>query len=163
MRFLPYYSETLVLPYNADEIIKKLSHSVLIENAELLPEERAKNYHFVGRVEKNYFKIFRKITQPNNYLPLIFGSIEKTSSGSIIFLEYKLFQSTKYFLLFWSLISLGMGIFLMFNQKLYFYAALSFLLGIINYYITVVNFSRNTNRDKKLLQEILTQNSGLYS
>ncbi len=156
MRVLPYYSETLVLPYDAEEINRRLNFSVFFEKSMLLPEEGPKRFFFVGQVEKYNFRIFRKITQPNNYLPLIFGRFEKTSSGSLIFLEYRLFQSTKYFLLFWSLVSLGMGLFLIFYQRLYLYAAISIILGISDYLLTKVNFQRYVERDKILLHELLT-------
>lgn len=155
MQILPYHTETLVLPYTLDELKMKLENGVL-------PEEEVNNstisferFQFVGKLNSTFFRIFRRIREPNNYIPLITGRIEGTSTGSLLFLKFSLFKSTQFFLVFWSFISLCLGLFLLLSKHLYFYSALSFFFGIGNYIITQANFNRYLNLHKKEFYEII--------
>jgi hypothetical protein len=156
MQIFPYHSEILILPFHVDEVLKKLKLSVLFERTVFNPEEHPKTYLFVGQINDYSFRIFRKITQSDNYLPLISGRLENTSSGCILFIKYRLFKSTSFFLIFWSTLSIGLCIFFLFFYKQYIYAVFSLILGIGNYIVTVIIFTKHTNRDKILLHELLS-------
>lgn len=82
-------------------------------------EIRDRKILFTGYVLSDRFRVSLKITKPNNFLPLVKGTIESSSSGSIVFMTYSLFPSTKVFMIFWLLFSLVAGLLVTHQQSLY--------------------------------------------
>lgn len=153
MTIIPRKRETLILPFPAHQVLGRLS---VATQPALLTEPKAGNgIRFIGQISHTHFKISRKINYPQNYLPLIKGNIEATSRGCIIFLKYKLFFSSLFFFLFWTIVTLIMGLaFLLYSQE-YVYAAISFGSGIVNYVVTVLNFHKQVKISRKALDEVL--------
>lgn len=154
MIYFPYFSETLVLPVQAKEVTDKLFTKVLPEQEVMSFEKSLEEYLYVGTTGTSWFIIYRKLHQPDNFLPLIYGRLEGTSVGCILFLTYKLFKSTIIFLTFWSFISLSLSSYL-FSQKLFFEGSVTLLLGIGNYFVTIANFNRNLVKDRNLIRKLL--------
>ncbi len=98
---LPAYPETLVLPYPADEILTRLraatSNKPFIQSNENL-------LHFNGWVKENRFRLSRRMRRTNYYIPLITGHIEATTTGSLVLMEYRLFPTTRYLMLLWTVL-----------------------------------------------------------
>jgi hypothetical protein len=57
------------------------------------------------------------ITHPDNFLPLIVGKIEATSKGSILFITYRMFPSTLFYLSFLCLMLLLASLFFSGSRK----------------------------------------------
>ena len=97
---LPAHHETLVLPKPAAEVYQILSaassHKLFIQ-----PDE--KKLFFNGWVKETRFRLALRQRRANHYLPLVVGKIEATSTGSLIFLDYKLFPMTRLLLTLWTL------------------------------------------------------------
>lgn len=121
MQLWPAKSEMFLSPHRQDEIIRRMKLAVKpvkfqsFKNRSLgdLEEEA---YLFNGKVSKKGFAISQIVSRPNNFLPLIKGKIEGGQSGSLVHLEFGLFPSIKYFLVFWitlmllfSVISIAQG------------------------------------------------------
>ena len=156
MRLLPYFQETLVLPWSMEDTAMRLRALTRpLDKGYEYPEEMERGFLFNGWVKKNQFSISRKINHPESCLPLIIGRIEGTSAGSILFVRYRLFASSAMFLIFWSIISLLFGLFFIFAHVNYLYSAVIFGLGILNYIIAVKNFHLQIRSSRKALNEAL--------
>jgi hypothetical protein len=111
MQFWPAKSEMFLSPFGQDEIIRRMKLAVKpvkyqsFENRSLGNiEEEA--FLFNGKLTANKFAISQIVGRPNNFLPLIKGKIEGGDKGSLVHLEFVLFPSVKYFLVFWILLML---------------------------------------------------------
>lgn len=158
MRLLPLHQETFVLPFDGQETFRRMKQVIrpLDKNADY-PEEVEARFLFNGWIEENRFRISRKIRYPENFLPLMVGRIETTSVGSILFIRYRLFSSAALFLVFWTVISLLLGLFLLILQQEYLYAAVAFGLGIGNYVIATKNFHLQIRSSRETLNEALNK------
>ncbi len=156
MYLFPTEREILVLPYTKEEIFKKLwKVSKPVKSADLIPDVPEQNFLFNGWVKENHFRLSRKILRPDNFLPIIDGRIEGTSKGSIIFLKYRMFFATITFLVFWSVVTLLIAFYFYLFEKIYLYAALSLLIGVMNYVIALLNFKKQVRISSRILQEAI--------
>ena len=126
------------------------------EAQERLPTASDKSLVFNGRVEERSFRLSRKITRPNNFLPFITGEVEATSHGCLLFIRYRLFTMTIAFLVFWLLVTFGFGVYLARYEQLYHYAALSVGVGVVNYVVALLNFKKQVAISRRLLREVLS-------
>lgn len=158
MRLLPLHQETFVLPFNGQETIWRLKQVIRpLDKDVAYPEEAEAKFLFNGWIEENRFRISRKIRYPENFLPLMIGRIETTSVGSILFIRYRLFSSAAMFLVFWTVISLLLGLFFLLFHQEYLYAAVAFGLGMGNYFIATKNFHIQIRSSRKALNEALNK------
>ena len=100
---LPAYHETIVLPHPAAEVYNTLAAST--SNKPFIQSDEQVLF-FNGWVKEGRFRLSLRVHRANHYLPLVFGQIESTSSGSILFIDYKLFPTTRLLLTFWTLLLL---------------------------------------------------------
>lgn len=153
MTLLPNHYETFILTQSSLEVIKKIrevtTSRVLFQNLE------GTQFRFIGWVKENRFRVSLKISRPNNYIPLVAGRIETTSSGCIVFVTYKLFPVTNMFLVFWSLFILLAGALAgyQYQSPLYLLGSL-LLLGLVHW-ITWSNFKIQLKFTHKALLEVL--------
>ena len=159
MEYLPFRSETLVLPYDASELqarLTKVIRPVRNKYQQKTGEDVDSSDHlFNGVFENDEFTISRIIKQPENFLPLITGKIEATSVGCILFLKYRMFFSTNLFLGFWSVVTFLMTLLFVIGYNNYLYATVCFGFGVVNYSIAVANFNIQVRQSKKLLNKVL--------
>lgn len=153
MYLFPYNRETIVLPFTAKEalylierVTRPVSRIAEKDNSEIL---------FNGAFFGDSFKISRKVNYPQNYLPLIKGKIETTKLGSIIFLEYELFFSSRMFLGLWTVLSILIAIFLIAYPKEYQYAMISLCMGVLNYVVSLMNFNKQVKESRDVLYNVL--------
>lgn len=154
MTFLPYHYETFVLTQPSLEAIQKI-HKVTTTKV-LLQNQEGAQYRFSGWVQENRFRISLKISKPNNYIPLVVGKIETTSSGCLVFVSYKLFPVTKMFLIFWSLFITLVGILASYQYQSLLYAVGSLLILVIIHWVTWSNFKIQLKLTRQTLLEVLT-------
>lgn len=158
MILLPLKRETIVLPFSADEVERMLWLNVFpIKPGEDMPDKSDEVFVLNGWVKRRKFKISRRLKSPENFLPLITGSIEETSRGSLLFVHYSLFFSSVFFLFFWSAVTLFLSFFFFYFYGILLYAIISLLLGIVNYAVAVANFSIQVKKSKILLMKILNK------
>ena len=152
MEFLPFRSETIVLPYDAKEVRNRLIKVI----KPVKSENQSSYYLFNGIFENDQFRISKIIRQPENFLPLISGKIEATSVGCIIFLKYRMFFSTNMFLGFWSVLTFLMTLLFIIGYSNYLYATVCLGFGVANYSIAIANFNIQIRQSKKLLNKVLS-------
>ena len=152
----PTEQETLVLPVSAGEAAHRLREATQLSTAREPSSVAPNPFVFNGQVKKRSFRLSRKITRPNNFLPFITGRIEPTSQGCLLFVQYRLFTMTTAFLVFWLLVTFGFGYFLARYEQLYHYAALSAGMGLVNYGVAVLNFKKQVTISRRLLREVVS-------
>ncbi|WP_017731156.1 hypothetical protein [Nafulsella turpanensis] len=156
MHLLPFYQQTIVLPYEAPETVRRLQRTIRpLEKGVEYAEENENKFLFNGWLKEGRFRISRKVSHPENFLPLMSGRIEGTSVGSILFVRYRMFSSVVMFLIFWSLICLLLSLFFLLVHQETLYALLSFGLGVINYVISTKNFFLQVRSSQKALDKAL--------
>lgn len=153
MTLIPHKNETLVLPITCEQVISRLS--LLTQPASLTELSGDEEIRFNGFVGTTNFQISRKLSYPQNYLPLIKGRIETSSRGCIIFLKYRLFFGSLMFFTFWTIMTILIGLFLIFFTAEYVYAVISFASGAINFLVTVMNFNKQVSISKRVFCEVL--------
>lgn len=154
MHLLPIERETWVLPYSQDEVFRKLwkvTKPVLPETQ--IPDVPEHTFLFNGWVKQGRFKLSKKILRADNFLPIIYGEVENTSKGSIVFVRYQLFFATIVFLAFWSVVTVLFAVYFYIYEKLYLYSGISMAVGMANYLIAVLNFKKQVELSSKLLRE----------
>ena len=144
---LPSHDETLVLPLSAEEVFTRFSRVTRND----LTAIQDKSILFSGWVKEDRFRISMKVNRPNNFLTLIKGRTESTSSGSLVFLDYQLFPTTRLLVTFWLLFTLLFTaiVSFQFSSGWYLFSGLAIAVGI--YLITWSNFKIQ----HKIVREIL--------
>ena len=156
MHLLPFYQQTIVLPYEASETLWRLQRAIRpLEKGVEYAEENEIEFLFNGWLKEDSFRISRRVEHPENFLPLMSGRIEGTSVGSILFVRYSMFSSVIMFLIFWSVISLLLSLFFLLVHQETLYAAISLGVGIINYVIATKNFFMQVRSSQKALNKAL--------
>lgn len=151
MKFFPVIEKTIICENTQHEIIKRLYDLTS-------PPTRTQSKNndlFVGTMGEDSFTVSKKIRSPQNFLPLIKGSIEGTGKGCIIHLKYQLFFSSFLFLSFWSIICLVMMVLFFFTYEEYIYGTLVFAAGTMNYLVSFVNFNKQVAKSHEMLIEAL--------
>ncbi|MDH5475331.1 MAG: hypothetical protein OEX22_06540 [Cyclobacteriaceae bacterium] len=152
MMFIPKKTETLVLTRSSTELINRLERRVSTPDNK--QEDDKNHYQFIGTIEDNAFVISLKLNKADNFIPIIHGNIEDTSKGSIVFLKYTLFKSTKMFLVFWTiLIFLISLMFIVFKGEMW-YASLALFVSLANYMVTIINFRRKVSVSRDYLMNL---------
>ena len=157
MQLWPTEQETIVLPVSAQEAAERLQNATQppAQSEELLAPFQS-DYTFNGTVTSRSFRLSRKVTRPNNFLPFVSGTIETTSQGCLVFVRYRLFTVTVVFLAFWSTVTIGFAWYLSMYEQLYHYAVLSLGIGGLNYTVALLNFKKQLTISRRLLHEVLS-------
>lgn len=154
MTLLPNHYETFVLTQSSLEVIKKIRE--VTTSKILMQNQEGPQFRFTGWVREKRFRISLKISRPNNYIPLVVGRIEATSSGCIVFINYQLFPVTRIFLIFWSLFIIFAGVMTGYQYQSVLYFIGSFILLALVHWITWANFKIQLKFTHQALLEVLT-------
>ncbi|MCR9014262.1 hypothetical protein [Aquiflexum gelatinilyticum] len=155
MNPFPNHSEVLVSALSKKEVEQRLEKVTLDVNFLDYEERLQKGFQFNGKVEKESFRLSLVVNKPDSFLPLILGKIEATPKGCILFLQYRLFPSSAFFLGFWTVVTLTLAVFFGFVTQKPIYAGLSILACIGNYYFAWIYFKRKIKLSKGIFHEIL--------
>lgn len=150
---LPHFQETVISTQPSEFVISKIDAATSTKL--LLQNQNDPTYFFIGWVREGRFRISLKINRPNNYLPLVIGNIEPTSNGCIVFLSYRLFPTTKMFLVFWDLFVLIVSIIAVYQYQTFLYGVLGVLLVVFIQWVAWSNFNLQLKRTRELLINIL--------
>lgn len=149
--FLPFNNETLVVAKEWPEVLNRLSNATMpLNNNQINPDAV-----FYGWVKADRFRFSLKTRRPNSFIPLIAGTIEPTSAGCIIFLEYKFFPVTRMYLIFWSLFIILSGVVIAHQYSEVYLGFLSVALVLLINWIAWANFKLQKDLSRKALLKIL--------
>jgi hypothetical protein len=158
MNLLPYKNSILILPFRADEVEYKLRQQVKpVANDPSLALPLTTDFLFNGWIGDYKFRVSKRITHADNFLPLIVGKIEATSKGSILFITYRMFPSTLFYLSFVSLMLLLTCLFFLLVEKNWITSACLFVLLLGIYLISVLDFNQKVGISRKLLEKTLSE------
>lgn len=152
MMLWPQYQETFVLPYQAEEAQRLLSGKVRM--ALQLSRRKKRNMVFIGRVDDGRFSLSPIVRSSPAFSPYIFGSIESTSKGCIVWVRYRLLVEAQMFLILWMAICAGLVLFFILLYQAYLSALLSGLFGASNYLITMGVFRLHLKRSREEINRI---------
>ena len=152
MNWLPFGRETLVSALSKEEVLDRLAAVTRGTRTEELPEIRPL---FNGRVEEDGFRLSQVIEKGDNFLPLLLGKVEDTPRGSIIFVRYQIFATTRFFLWFWTLVLLAFSLFFLLVTNQFLQGGACLFLSGVNYALAVFFFHRQLVPSKKLFQEVI--------
>lgn len=150
---LPAYHETIVLPYPAEDTYQKLTTAT---SNKLFRQADEKNLSFNGWVQENRFRISIRVQRVNHFIPLVIGQIEPTHGGSIVFVDYRLFPTTRLLLILWTiLLTLGSAAgYYQFKHITYFVGGLGIILLI--HLIAWSNFKLQLEVTRNALHRVIT-------
>ena len=151
INLLPAHDETLVLPLSSEEVCNRFSRVTRNDFA----STQDSSILFSGWIKEDRFRISFKINRPNNYVALINGKIEPTSSGCLVFLDYKLFPTTKLFLTFWLLFTCLFSVTIGFQYANFWYTLSGLAIAVCIYWITWSNFKIQLKITRNALLKIL--------
>ena len=152
MNFLPFSCETLVSALSREELLNRLAAITRGARTEGLPELSPL---FNGSVGEAGFCLSRVIQKGDSFLPLLLGKVESTPRGSILYIRYQLFSTTRFFLWFWTGVVLAFALYFFLVTHQFFQGGIClFLLGF-NYILAVVLFHRQLGYSKKLFREVI--------
>ncbi len=157
MHYLPRYSEVLVSSLSLEEVIMRLES--VTQKVDYLTYRGDQPEHqplFNGKVEKDSFRLSLVINKADSFLPLIKGKVEPTPSGCIIFLDFTLFSGSVFFLIFWSVVTLVMGLFFFMAAGEPWFALITFGVGIGNVLFAWIHFKRKVKQSQKIFHDMLS-------
>ena len=109
----------------------------------------------MGRVGEDHFQLALRARRLNGFVPIATGKIEKTSSGCLIFLTYTLMPSTRFYLLFCSLIIMLCGALAAFVYKDVFLCLVATGAVVLIHVIAWANFKLHRKPLHNQLLEVL--------
>ena len=155
MNLLPQHTEVLVSSLSCKEVVKRLD-AVTKDITALDVQDFSPKKIFSGRVNTDSFHLSLEMDSADSFLPLIHGKIETTQSGCILFLSYKLFPGSAFFLHFWMLVTALLGLFFLVVEQDPLYALLSFAVGLGNLAFGWAHFNRKLRKSQKVFHEMLS-------
>lgn len=117
------------------------------------PDERSLKFN--GWVKEERFRISLRVHRANNYLPLVAGEIESTSGGSILFVDYRLFPTTRMMLLLWTLLLILGSLISSYQTKNVLYLAGGAAAIVLIHAIVWSNFKLQLDITRKALHDLL--------
>jgi len=108
IQLLPQKNETLIVAHDWDVVLERLSEVTTgqINYEGTVPKKLA------GWIKDDRFQLLIRQRRPNSFAPVVEGKIDPTSTGCLIFLQYRLMPMTRMYLVLWTIIASISGIFL---------------------------------------------------
>ncbi len=156
MDFVPLHTETFVSSLSKKEVLGHLSRVTSEVNFMDKRTLGGQGILFYGIVGKMGFRISKAIQKGDTFLPLIFGNVEETPRGSIIFLKYRLFPGAIFFLGFWTFILLGFSAYYFGVKAQYLYGSICVGLAIFNYLLTLFLFKRKVKSSRIIFYNLIS-------
>ncbi|GGF34627.1 hypothetical protein [Echinicola rosea] len=157
IKYLPHHSEVLVSSMTCEEVISRLDH--VTRDVDYLSDPlsgHAKECLFNGKINEASFRLSMAVRKADSFLPLIKGKLESTRTGCIIFLDYQLFPGSSFFMMFWSIVTLAMGMFFLFGEEQPAFAMISFAVGVGNVVFAWSHFKRKVKHSQEIFHKMLS-------
>lgn len=112
---------------------------------------------FNGWFSDYSFRISKRLSHPDNFVPIVDGHIDPTSSGSILFVNFKLFFSSLLMVMLWTILSILLSIFFLFVYHEIIYASIAIVVGLVQYIVVMLNFNRQVVKTWMTLKDIMVE------
>lgn len=154
----PSDSLTIVLTLAKKQVIETIRINTASPQTAYTTEDRLEKLNdskvFEGTFSPNGFCIVNREGFVHLFSPLIFGKVEETKRGSILFLDFKLspgtsfILQTSFFISFFCFVSLGLIL------NLWLKAFLGLLFVFLFYLLLINNFKRQTRKTIAIIQQL---------
>lgn len=145
----PNDRETIVKPESPEEVLFKIASEIQ------KPFKGLRGENLTGWVKDSEFQLTIQLRRQHLFMPVVNGSVEKTSKGVIVFLRYTLFPGTRLLLFFWTCVMLIAGGFMSYRYSNYWIiAGCVAFLGILHG-IAWANFNLHVKTTQKILHRVL--------
>ena len=163
MKLFPKEKTILISALSKDAVLEKINNSVQSESYFTSFNFSKRERAFQGIVFSNNFHIKRNRVYRNSFLPITFGEVNSTESGSEIYLTTKMGKFQFFFFVTWtilfgifSLISLFILIMeLLYSGQLTLWALLCPAMFIVGYVYVITNFKKELIANKKFLTTLV--------
>jgi hypothetical protein len=155
LNLLPFHSETIVSALSKEEVLGHLIRVTKEVNFLDARTQQDSKILFNGMIGQEGFRISKSIKKGDSFLPLITGEVEATPRGSIIFLRYRLFPGTVFFLAFWSIVLLAFTAFYFGVLRSVEKGSICLGLALINYAMGVFFFHRQVKVSREVFHELI--------
>jgi hypothetical protein len=142
----------VVLPKPASEVYQILARATSHLPFVQLDEPKL---HFNGWVKEARFRISLRQQRANHYLPLVVGQLEATSTGCILFLDYKLFPMTRLLLTLWTILLVLGSLTIWYQTKNIFVLPSGLVILLLIHFIVRANFSLQLKLTHTTLHNLL--------
>lgn len=154
--------ELLTTPFATTEVTTILS--ALTHKVNLQPQDRLSDLSeiagvqtkFIGIVKEDFFCLSKKVAHPQSFLPRVCANFEETATLTHITLRYDLFPATKFWLVLFFVLSLGVTGLVILNGLGWFRCAIPSLVALGVYLVAVANFRIHCLDFRKLLEDELS-------
>jgi type IV secretory pathway TrbL component len=160
MQLWPGKSEMVVSNLPSQEVFRRLHLAVKPADFQSY-QNRALDYTpediflFNGKVSDTGFAISQMVQKPDNFLPLIKGKVEHTSSGSLIYVKYVLFPSVKFFLGFWFMLMLLFSMISYVQGENMLTVFLPIILLVASFWVVLSRFNSAYEKSRKELVRLI--------
>ena len=142
----------MVIPKPAAEVFQILteatSHKLFVQHDE-------QKLFFNGWVRETRFRISLRQRRANHYLPLVIGQIETTSTGCLLFLDYKLFPMTRLLMTLWTIFLILGSLVVWFQAKNIFVLPSGLAIIVLIHAIVRSNFSLQLKPTQEAMHNLL--------
>ncbi|EIM78423.1 hypothetical protein A3SI_03523 [Nitritalea halalkaliphila LW7] len=157
MSLLPRYDEVIVCSLESREILSRLEE--VTEQVDYMdfrrPAVGSGQVHFNGTIEETGFRLSVRLRKADSFVPLIRGRLEECSRGAILFLSYRLFPGSRFFLNFWTVLTFVLFLFFGFVAKEWPYAYGALGLGVVNLGFAWLHFYRKVGESRRQMLALL--------
>ena len=143
MTLLPAFTETLVIPLDADEVRLRIDKGI---------EDRK----FIGVITGVNFSLSAYLIRPPQFQPVIRGHIESSSRGTLIFLKYELLPATRMLIIFVSILLLVGAAGAVYTGVNLLYATLAVGMVFVFRFVALTNIRLHRDPVRKNLLDILS-------
>ena len=155
MNFLPFHSETLVSALSREEVLGHLIRVTKEVNFLDTRTQQDPKIRFNGMIGQEGFRISKAIKKGDSFLPLITGEVESTPRGSIIFIRYRLFPMTAFFMGFWSIVLICFTGFYFGVEGNAVNGSICLGLALLNYILGIFFFHRQVKASREVFHQLI--------
>jgi hypothetical protein len=145
----PADSETYVVPETRDEVLLKISRELERTPRGLVGQNLA------GWIVGDDFQLTIQLRRQHMFMPVVTGTVESSSKGSIIFMNFRLFPATRLLLTFWAIVLPLAGLIVSYHYRNFFILGGAIILLIFIYLIAWLNFRLHMKTTRALLHRVL--------
>jgi hypothetical protein len=147
------------LPFDRSRLLIHLKYLTKPHGEKPKRRKDYERYRFTGKIEKNTFRLSRTVIESNNFLSIAEGTIEATSKGCFIQINYKTFKFTRILIWFWGLLGLFMTLYFSFYKINILHAIFIGLFTLGHTAVCILSIQRQ----KKILEDIFDEVFNSYT
>lgn len=147
--------KTYILPFSATSFLDELRHITKPYGEKPHRKKDFINYRFAGKITPTGFRLTRTVAEPNNFLFIAEGNVERSSKGCIVFVHFKMFAFTKFLMIFFGLLGLLASLFLIVEEQNWLYAGLAAVFTCLHTLVCVLNLKRQRQLIQTMLEDFI--------